>query len=97
MLIAGVIENIITVNPFYLESLIPNPANNLVTVQYKVDEASSAYLSVVNTATGQHHNYILDTTQTSRLLDISNLSSGIYSIILVCDGEIQDSLNLSKL
>jgi|TARA_R100000935_G_scaffold23315_1_gene42598 hypothetical protein len=87
----------ITVNPFYLESLIPNPANNLVTVQYKVDEASSAYLSVVNTATGQHHNYILDTTQTSRLLDISNLSSGIYSIILVCDGEIQDSLNLSKL
>ncbi len=42
----------VTVNPYKLESLVPNPATSQVTVSYIADEATSAYLMVVSTVTG---------------------------------------------
>ncbi len=89
-------EVAVTVNPYKLESLAPNPATNQVTVNYIADEASSAYLMVVSTVTGISNNYILDVNQTSVNLNISNYTSGTYSVALVCDGEIVDSKNLAK-
>lgn len=67
-----------------------------VTVNYIVDEATSAYLMVVSTVTGISNNYILDTNETSININVSNYSSGFYTVALVCDGEIVDSKNLSK-
>ncbi len=89
-------EVAVTVNPYKLESLAPNPATNQVTVNYIADEANSAYLMVVSTVTGISNNYILDVNQTSVNLNISNYTSGTYSVALVCDGEIVDSKNLAK-
>ena len=86
----------VTVNPYHLESLVPNPALNQVTVNYIADEAASAYLMVVNTTSGVSDNYIVDTALNSIVLDISNYTSGTYSVALVCDGQIQDSKNLLK-
>lgn len=86
----------ITVNPFKLKRLIPNPAINQVTVNYTADEAKSAYLTVVSTVTGIFNNYILDINSSSIVVDISSYTSGLYSVVLVCDGEIVDSKNLVK-
>jgi len=86
----------VTVNPYKLESLVPNPATSQVTVNYIADEASSAYLMVVSTVTGISNNYILDVNETAVNLNITTYTSGLYSVALVCDGDIVDTKNLAK-
>jgi hypothetical protein len=86
----------ITVNPYRIESLTPNPASNLVTVNYIADGASSGYVMVVNMNTGSSDNYILDVQQSNFSIDVSTYTTGLYNIILVCDGEIQNSKTLLK-
>jgi len=86
----------ITVNPYKLESLIPNPATSQITVNFLADGASSGYVMVVNMNTGSSNNYILDVQQTSTTIDISTYTTGLYNIILVCDGEVQNSKTLIK-
>lgn len=86
----------VTVNPYKIESLVPNPATASVTVNYIADEATSAYLMVVHQNSGNTSNYIIDIEENSHTIDLSSFASGLYSIILVCDGEIQGSKNLSK-
>ena len=81
----------ITVNPYYIESLTPNPASNSVNVEYMADEASSAYVMIINTNTGTSDNYILDPLLTEISIDISAYPTGLYSVSLVCDGSIEDS------
>jgi len=87
----------VTVNPYKIESLVPNPATTSVTVNYIADDASSAYLMVVHQNSGNTSNYIIETLENSHTIDLNGFASGPYSIILVCDGEIQGSKNLSKL
>lgn len=86
----------VVVNPYKLESLVPNPAVNDVTVNYIADEATSAYLMVVDNTSGILNNYVLNTQEYSYFLDISNYSPGNYTIALVCEGEIQNAKILFK-
>jgi subtilisin family serine protease len=86
----------VTVNPYKIQSLIPNPATSTVTVNYIADEATSAYLMVVHQNSGNTSNYIIDIEENSHIIDLSGFATGLYSIILVCDGEIQGSKNLIK-
>lgn len=86
----------VTVNPYRLESLVPNPVSAQVTVNYLADGASSGYIMVVNTNTGNSDNYILDVQQTQVSIDVSPYTPGLYNIILVCDGEVQNSKTLIK-
>jgi len=86
----------ITVNPYKIESLVPNPTTSQVTISYLAEDASSAYLMIVDTNTGSSDNYILDTQASSVVIDVSALASGLYDIILVCDGDIQNSKTLLK-
>lgn len=60
------------------------------------DGASSGYVMVVNMNTGSSDNYILNLQQLSTSIDVSTYSTGLYNIILVCDGEIQNSKSLLK-
>jgi len=46
---------------------------------------------VVNTTSGVSNNYILDTILTEAVFDFSGYPTGLYSISLVCDGNIEDS------
>jgi hypothetical protein len=84
------------VNPYKLESLIPNPATTQVTENYVADDANSAYLMVVNTNNGSSNNYILDTTSYSITFDVSGYTAGIYEVILVANGATQTSQTLIK-
>lgn len=86
----------VTVNPYRIETLVPNPASSQVTVNYLATDASSAYVMVVHQNSGNTSNYIIDPQVNSLTIDLSNFASGLYSIILVCNGEIQGSKNLVK-
>ncbi len=74
----------------------PNPTSADVTIEYRADGAASAYIMVLNQITGVSDNYILDPTLNEITIDMSNHPLGLYSVFLVCNGEIQDSKNLAK-
>lgn len=86
----------VTVNPYLLQSLVPNPASNAVTINYDAEAATSAYLMVTNISSSTSNNYILDTTEFQITLDISTYPTGLYSVTLVCNGHIQQSKILAK-
>lgn len=89
-------EIVIEVNPYFLEEIYPNPATSAVTINYEATEANSAYLMVYNTATGNSsNNYILNTSNNNINLNLSSYNTGIYTVILVCDGQIVDAKQLS--
>ncbi|QAA82525.1 hypothetical protein EI546_12700 [Aequorivita sp. H23M31] len=86
----------ITVKPFRIISLTPNPVSSMFTIKYMAQEVNSAYISIVNQATAVTDNFILNTSLDEIGIDITNHSMGLYSVFLVCDGEVQDIKNLIK-
>lgn len=83
-------EVVVDVKRFTINSISPNPATNQVIVDYKADEASSAYLMVMDFTASTSYNYILDVNQTQTIFNVSNFQPGVYSVILVCDGVAVD-------
>ncbi len=73
----------------------PNPANRKVSISYKTRQALSAYVMLVNVAHNISSNYILDISKDQISIDIANYQSGIYKVILVCDGKVVDEASLS--
>ena len=51
---------------------------------------------IVDINTGSGENFILDTQLPSVVIDVSALTNGLYDVILVCDGDIQNSKTLIK-
>ncbi|MBD45482.1 MAG: hypothetical protein CMC65_09770 [Flavobacteriaceae bacterium] len=86
----------ISIKPFRIESITPNPAIDILNINYIATDASSAYVMFVNMNTGSSDNYILNTLQTNISIDVSLYTTGLYNIILVCDGEVQNSKTLLK-
>lgn len=82
--------------PFSLGTLVPNLTSSQVTVSYDASSATSAYLVITNTLTAGSENYILNTNSNQISVNLSNYSSGIYTVTLVCDGAIVDSKSLIK-
>jgi len=76
--------------------MAPNPVSSLLTIDYMVEGVNSAYIMVLNQSSGASDNYILNTTENEITLDLTIRTTGLYSIILVCNGEIQDTKNLVK-
>ena len=86
----------VTVNQFYLNTIVPNPATNTVIINYKTIDIASAYLMVIGTNTNTSNNYIISTNLEQTTLDISNYPIGYYTIALVCNGDIVDAKTLIK-
>lgn len=89
-------EVVVTVNPFRIISMLPNPVSSQLTIDYMIEGTASAYIMVLNQATGSSNNYILNPTEREITIDLTSRQTGVYSVILVCDGEIQESKNLVK-
>ena len=84
----------VNVNPYQIQSMVPNPASSEVTINYDVEGATSAYIMMVNQTTGNSDNYILDIEEASVTINTSAYPTGLYSVILVVNGDIQSSKNL---
>jgi subtilisin family serine protease len=83
----------VKVNPFWIESISPNPASNQVNIGYVADQASSAYLMILNQTSTVSNNYIIDTNLLETSINLSTYQSGVYTLVLVCDGIARDAKN----
>lgn len=84
----------VRVNPFWLINISPNPATNHINVLYNAEEASSAYMMILDQTSTGTSNYIIDVSQTETSIDISAYEPGLYTVILICDGVARDAKNL---
>lgn len=89
-------EVAISVNPFVLGDLIPNPANDTLNLSYLAQTATSPYIMLVNINTGIANNYILDTNLQEIDIDISAYTTGYYEVILICNGQVTGMKTLIK-
>lgn len=69
-----------------ITSISPNPASNQISIEYQLEDSESAYIIIVNQLNTVANNYILNHQSIQTNLDISSYSSGLYNVILVCDG-----------
>jgi hypothetical protein len=76
-------------------SISPNPATNIVTVDYELGNVNSAQLVLIQTF-GATYTFNLNTTLSTINIDISNFNSGLYHVALICDGVSMDSDHLYK-
>lgn len=87
----------VTLKPNSITTLYPNPSSNQVTVAYKINEGEAAYLSVTGFyGSNISNNYILDIEENEVTLDVSSYPQGLYSIALIVNGEVQDTITLIK-
>lgn len=88
----------VKLKPSSIVSISPNPSNSNTTINYKINEANSAYLMVIslygNNVTS--NNYILDVNSNEINLNISNYPNGFYTVALIVNGEIADAKTLIK-
>ncbi len=88
----------VKLKPSTLENIVPNPATDNLSVSYKLNGVSSAYLMVIGYygSNGTSNNYILNVNSSETNLNVSNYLSGFYTVALVVNGEIVDAKTLIK-
>ncbi len=84
----------VTVKPYEILTMSPNPATNQVTLTYKINGASNPTISLVKPYSNSNNIYNLIPNSTSIIIDITDLSPGVYSVILICDGVSHDTQTL---
>lgn len=72
----------------------PNPASTYANIQYKIINANSAYLILTRPYSGSQNQYIINPSLNTTAINVSNLTSGVYSVILMCDGVAKDVKSL---
>ena len=89
----------VKLKPNRLEAISPNPAIENATVNYKLNDANSAYLMVVDyyMSEGISNNYVIDVNSSETTINLSNYPNGFYKVILVVNGAVVDAKILSKL
>ena len=87
-------EVIVEVKDCYIDNISPNPASSNVTVEYKTENTTSAYIMVLNSTATINNNYIVGVNQTQTTFNVTNFQQGTYSVILVCDGVAVDMKTL---
>lgn len=78
----------------FINSLNPNPVDDLLTVEYQTENATTASIQIVSAMGGTPETFTIDVNETSTLIDVSNFSAGNYIVSLICDAVIEDSENL---
>ncbi len=84
----------VKVKEFEILSMSPNPATSQVNLEYKASDATSAYLMIMMPY-GNSYNYILDVYQSQTSINVSGYQSGVYNVILVCNGQAVDASTLT--
>lgn len=88
----------IVFKPSVLEEIFPNPASNNININYKLNDVSSAYIMIIGNygANNESNNYILDVNSSNINIDISQYQNGLYTVALICDGQIIDAKTVIK-
>lgn len=88
----------VKLRPNAISSISPNPTNHHSTFTYKINEGSTAYLSInpLYTSNGISQNYVLNISEQETTIDLSNYQPGIYLVTLITDGQISDTKYIIK-
>ena len=78
-------------------SASPNPVSSTLNVQYKVSNVNTAFIYITQPLQYGGNNYILNINQEETSIDFTNFASGVYNLILICDGIVQDVKSVQKL
>ncbi|MDR0802874.1 DUF1986 domain-containing protein [Fluviicola sp.] len=84
----------VKVKEYSINSISPNPSNNVINIDYRAQKANSAYIMVVPLFSGTSNQYILNTSATLKTIDVSTYKAGQYAVVLICDGNIVDYKNI---
>lgn len=87
-------EILVKVKENELISLTPNPATSILSIDYIITNADQAILKLVRQIDGHTSEYLVDLSESSMQINVSDFNHGTYSVILFCDGEVEDYLNL---
>lgn len=86
----------ITVRKYFLNSVTPNPSSSQVTIGYQCLTALTASLSFCLPNGTVYATCAINPQNNSANIDISQFPSGIYTLSLICDGQLTDSKLLQK-
>ena len=78
---------------YYFEKAFPTAQTEILQRVYKVKSNNSSYLNEI--ATLEEVEYT-ELTEEDEIIDVSSYQLGIYTVTLVCDGEVQSSKSLIK-
>ncbi|TXI82938.1 MAG: hypothetical protein E6Q38_04365 [Crocinitomicaceae bacterium] len=84
----------VSVNKNKIKSLTPNPADNFVNINYILDQVSSSYLMIINQTGTSFSNYVINPELESTEIVLDNFESGLYTVVLICDGVATDAKQL---
>lgn len=85
----------VKVTPYKFTSMYPNPANSEVTLQYDIENSTSAYVIIAG-INNISNNYILNTSTTQKTINLTNYPNGQYTVVLIVNGQVIESKNLIK-
>ena len=86
----------VSVSPYSIELLTPNPASEYVTVTYNASGAETAYLKVNGlNVSFTSENISIDPGRSRATIDVSTFPEGIHTVTMVCDGVVVDAEMLS--
>jgi len=77
-----------------IESLSPNPATSHISIDYILDGVTTAYIMIINQTVTVSNNYIIDSNLNNTTINLDNYQTGVYTVILVCDGVATDAKTL---
>lgn len=78
-----------------IQNIAPNPASGQVTIVYDAKNANTAEIRIQAAFGSYHYNYSINTNNNSIIIDVSNYQIGVYSVMLIHDGVIVDTEQLS--
>ena len=72
----------------------PNPASSQVTISYDASNASAASIMMLQANGTSYQTYTISPNQSSISINTSAYPTGIYTVVLVCDGQSIDAKSL---
>ena len=87
-------EVAVMVKQHFITSMSPNPATSQVTISYDASNASAANIMMLQANGTTYQTYTISPNQRSVSINTSAYPMGIYTVVLVCDGQNADAKSL---
>lgn len=87
-------EVAVSVKQHFITSMSPNPASSQVTISYDASNASAASIMMLQANGTSYQTYTISPNQSSISINTSAYPTGIYTVVLVCDGQSIDAKSL---
>lgn len=89
-------EVAVSLNPTYLDIIVPNPASEIVKIRYNVGQGKQAYISLipVNTTFGNAVQYPLKVRDNYTEVNLTSFKKGLYKVSLFVENKLIDTKSL---